>query len=198
METLEFSGCSNPARRVGRQAAGPEVAVASPPCSPDREEEETLMKKVCSFVLCLLLASPVVSSADDRILRFDTMVGVTGPFRGAANPIRGVNGGGAAWALEEAKGELRLDGRLEIEVKGLVVVNTGVNPQPNFRAIVSCLTIDAAGNAVTSNVTTGQFPATPTGDSEIETVVVLPSPCIAPIVFVTNANGTSWFAATGY
>jgi hypothetical protein len=27
--------------------------------------------------------------------------------------------------------------------------------------------------------------------------VSLPSPCVAPIVFVTNAGGTSWFAVTG-
>jgi hypothetical protein len=156
------------------------------------------MHKRFFLVLGLLLLLPAAGSADDRILRFDTMVGVVRPFTGAANPIRGVNGGGVPWALAAAKGDLRVDGRLQIEVEGLVVATSGVNPQANFRAIVSCLTVDAAGNPVTSNVTTGQFPATPEGDSEIRAVVVLPSPCIAPIVFVTNAAGTSWFAATGF
>ena len=155
------------------------------------------MKKGCAFVLCLLFALPAVSSADDRILRFDTMVGVIRPFTGATNPIRGVNGGGQPWAVAKARGELRVDGRLKIDVKGLVLVSTGLNPSASFRAIVSCLTTD--GLAVTTrNIVTLPFPATPEGDSEIEAVVVLPRPCIAPIVFVTNAAGTSWFAATGF
>jgi hypothetical protein len=157
------------------------------------------------LAVCLLVAVPSIGLTNgqgggggDKILEFDTMVGVDGPFRGAANNIRGVNGGGAPWRLTEAKGELRTDGRLEIRVRGLVLVSTGLNPQANFRAIVSCLTTDPTNTvAATANVTTDQFPATTTGDSDIEAVVTLPSPCIAPIVFVTNAAGTSWFSATG-
>ena len=105
---------------------------------------------------------------------------------------------GFAYQLTDAKGRLRANGRLDIRVRGLVLVTTGANPQANFRAIVSCLTTDASGAAAaTSNVVTEQFPATPEGDSEIDAVVDLPTPCIAPIVFVTNGAGTAWFAATG-
>jgi len=69
---------------------------------------------------------------------------------------------------------------------------------PNFRAIVSCLTTDASGSvAATSNVVTDPFPATSTGDADIEALVDLPTPCIAPIVFVTNPTGTGWFSVTG-
>jgi hypothetical protein len=155
------------------------------------------MKKGCSFVLCLLFALPAVSSADDRILRFDTMVGVIRPFTGATNPIRGVNGGGQPWAVAKARGELRVDGRLKIDVKGLVLVSTGLNPSASFLAIVSCLTTTDGLAVTTTNVRTLAFPATPEGDSKIEAVVALPRPCIAPIVFVTSAAG-NWFAATGF
>jgi hypothetical protein len=34
------------------------------------------------------------------------------------------------------------------------------------------------------------------GDAEIEDTVTLPSPCFAPIVFVTS-TGNAWFAVTG-
>jgi hypothetical protein len=159
------------------------------------------MQKRLLLLVGLLLALPAAGSADDKILQFDTMVGVVAPFTGATNAIRGVGGGGQPWRLDEARGELRVDGRLEIEVKGLVLVSTGQNPAATFRAVVSCLTPgkDAQGNlvAATTNVTTNEFPATVDGDSEIEAVVALPSPCIAPIVFVTNAAGR-WFAATGF
>jgi hypothetical protein len=34
------------------------------------------------------------------------------------------------------------------------------------------------------------------GDAEIEAMLDLPDPCLAPIVFVTNPGG-AWFAVTG-
>ncbi len=47
-------------------------------------------------------------------------------------------------------------------------------------------------------VVTGAFPATATGDSKIEDTVALPSPCVAPIVFVGPGTGAvRWFSATG-
>jgi hypothetical protein len=160
--------------------------------------------RIC-LTLCLLLTATVAAwaqsgsgSGSDKILEFDTMVGVSVPFTGGTNPIRGINGGGVPWVISTGKGELRADGRLEIEVRGLVIPNRDPgNPQANFRAIVSCLTTDSAGNAAISNAVTEPFPATPDGNSDIETVVNLARPCIAPIVFVTNGAGTSWFAATG-
>ena len=60
---------------------------------------------------------------------------------------------------------------------------------------MSCQTI-VGGAAVVTNVSTGTFPATTTGDSKIEATVSLPDPCFAPIVFVTSPTG-SWFAVTG-
>jgi hypothetical protein len=164
------------------------------------------MRMRVAFVVCLLLAMPATGltngqkggSPEEKILEFGTMVGVAGPFRGSANNIRGINGAGAPWTIAEAQGELRVNGRLEIRVRGLVLVSTGVNPVANFRAIVSCLTTDASGTAAaTSNVVTDPFPATTAGDAEVEALLALPAPCIAPIVFVTNSAGTSWFSVTG-
>jgi hypothetical protein len=99
---------------------------------------------------------------------------------------------------------VKSEGRIEVKVRGLVLADDPTvpaarrltNPIPNFRAVVSCLTVDASGGAATVNVTTGDFPATTTGDAEIEAAIELPSPCIAPVVFVTSPGG-SWFAVTG-
>src|SRR5262249_10836827 len=136
-----------------------------------------------------------------NVLDFRTMVGLTGPFIGAANPVQGVPGAGAAWVNPRAQGELKADGELEIKGRGLVLVSTGTNPGPTFRGIVSCRSIDASTTPATAStviVTTAAFPATTTGDSEIEEQIVLPNPCIAPIVFVgPGAGAVRWFAATG-
>ena len=209
-------------RRGGQEKSGGGVRTylyLAYPISLFFNVEEMKMKKgvLLFVVLSLALSGGLLAGRAERaradeapkVLEFDTMVGVPRPYTGAANAIRGVPGGGLPWViLREARGELGVDGKLEIEVRGLVIdpndplagANAGVNPSPNFRAIVSCQSKDAAGAAVVVNRTTEQFPATTglgAGDAKIEAQVELPSPCIAPIIFVTNAAGTAWFAATG-
>ena len=152
-----------------------------------------------AILLLGMQASLVTAKGPPKILAFDTMVGVSAPFAGPAHAIRGVSGAGAPWVLGAAEGELTTSGRLEIKVQGLVLTN-GSNPQMAFQAIVSCLRSD---NTV-QNVSTGPFPATTGpateggGNAKVEIdLTTLPRPCIAPIVFVTNGAGTSWFAVTG-
>src|SRR5215207_8338578 len=167
------------------------------------------MKKFLLITLSMMLisaffagsASPAAAK-EPKILEFDTMVGTTAGLTGAQSqvPLRGINGGGLPWMLTSAHGELTTSGKLEIEVQGLVLAagtNTGSNPAAIFRGLVSCLGSDGSVN----NVLTGPFPATTGpasaggGNAKIETVISLPQPCIAPIIFVTN-DGGSWFAAT--
>jgi hypothetical protein len=137
------------------------------------------------------------------VLEAETMAAVDGPFVGAANPIRGINGGGLPWQIDEAEVELTSKGRIEVEVDDLVLLEgapvppdrQGINPAPNFVAVVSCLTT-VDGAVATVNVATDPFPANTRGDSRIKDTIDLPQPCIAPIVFV-GPNATTWFAATG-
>jgi hypothetical protein len=133
-----------------------------------------------------------------KVLKFERMAPVVAPFTGSTNPIRGLNGGGVPWSIESGTGFLRADGRLHIEVEGLIIPARGDNPISAFRGVVNCLTPDAPMSGV--NLVTDPFPATMTGDSTIDAMVDLPDTCIAPIVFVTNGTGSApgaWFATTG-
>ncbi len=124
----------------------------------------------------------------------------------AANGIRGVPSGGLPWVLTSGRVDLRADGTVHAEVAGLVIdpndpaaISRGVagtNPVPTLKAIVSCVSAEAGAGAPV-NVATDPFPATASGDVEIEQRLELPSPCFAPIVFVANAAG-AWFAVTGF
>lgn len=168
------------------------------------------MKKFLPVLLSIVLvtaffassASPATAKGP-KVLKFNSMVGIPAGLTGAQSqgPLRGINGGGLPWAIGEASGELRANGHLEISVQGLVLAagaNTGSNPIPVFRGLVSCVTSDGS----VQNILTDPFPATTGqasaggGNAEIVADLVLPQPCIAPIIFVTNANG-AWFAATG-
>ncbi len=158
-----------------------------------------------AFAIQTQAASPAVM-ASQRILMFDNMVGVDGPFVGDANPIRGINGDDLPWEITHyIRGSLMADGRLMITVWGLVFPDDpsvppelrGKNDEDHFRAVVSCLTDDGAGGVETVNVTTAGFPATMTGYARIKTTVTLPDPCVAPIIFVIAGSEDKWFAVTG-
>ncbi|HWO99670.1 MAG TPA: plastocyanin/azurin family copper-binding protein [Methylococcus sp.] len=140
------------------------------------------------------------------ILNFGTMYAVDGPFVGDANPIRDVPGGGLPWQITKfAKGKLFADGRLVIQVKGLVFKDDpvvppdkrGTNDQLTFRGLVSCLT-EQEGQVVTRNLITDGFPATPSGKAVIKAKLELPNPCVAPIVMVLGETVDRWFAVTGF
>ena len=142
------------------------------------------------------------SAKGPKVLKFNSMVGVTAGLIGDLSlpVLRGIRGGGVPWVIGEASGELRANGHLEISVQGLVLATTGSNPSQFFRGLVSCVNGDGT---IAPPIVTAQFPATTGlasaggGNAEIEADVALPQPCIAPIIFVTNAAGTSWFASTG-
>jgi hypothetical protein len=141
------------------------------------------------------------SHDDGNVLRADTLFPVNAPFTGsAANAIRGVTGAGAPWVIGESEVRLRADGRLKVEVEGLVIAPNGpaavagTNPVPVMKITVSCV----GGDGTTMNVSTEGFLVDADGDGEINTMVSLPSPCVAPIIFVANNNAAgAWFAVTG-
>jgi hypothetical protein len=145
-----------------------------------------------------LLVVPALGlgSGDGRkVLEARVLAGLPQAYTGPAGVIRGVNGAGAAWSIGDAEADLRSDGRLEIDVQGLIVTVRGNNPLTQFGAIVSCQTIVNGAPAVT-NVSTAPFDASPAGDAQTEQDVDLPTPCLAPIVFVTTPGG-AWIATTG-
>ena len=165
---------------------------------------------VAILVLSILFFSgpaTLATARETNTINFSGMTGVPRPYTGATNAIRGIPGGGLPWVVGSAEGELKANGQLEIKVMGLVLDPNdptviarnlgGTNPSANFKAIVSCLSKDSTGSPTTVNVSTGLFPADANGNAEIEEMISLPMPCIAPIIFVTNPTG-SWFAATGF
>ena len=142
-----------------------------------------------------------------HILTFDTMYGVEGQLLGATNAIRGITGDEAPWEIKHSiKGRLDTDGHLIIVVKGLVFADdplvppdlVGKNDETTYRGAVSCLTEDPTGAIITTNVFTQGFPSSVSGDSFINAKIDLPSPCVAPIIFVLAGSEDKWFAVTGF
>ena len=101
--------------------------------------------------------------------------------------------GGLPWMIESGEVTVRSDGRLRVEVEGLVVPvapANGTNPIPRLAASVVC-----NGSVV---ATTPTVPFSTAGDAVIAVAVAVPQRCLAPAVLLNpNGNPAVFIAATG-
>jgi hypothetical protein len=138
-----------------------------------------------ALLIALTAATVATTTAGGRKVLDSTMAGLpTGSL-----PLDGLTGGGVPWSIDEGRVLLFADGRLHVEVEGLVITASGVNPVTTGKAVVTCGGAPVAESAI--------VPFSATGDAEVDTVVDLPSPCLGPAVFFTNAT-SRWFAVTGF
>jgi hypothetical protein len=140
---------------------------------------------VLGSALALLLATVTSASAGGRKVLDSTMTGL--PV--ILTELNGLTGGGAPWQIDNGRALLFADGRLHLEVEGLIIPALGRNPVSMGKAIVTCGEAFAAESAL--------VPFSEAGDATVDAVLDLPSPCQAPAVFFTNATNR-WFAVTGF
>lgn len=137
-------------------------------------------------VLAALLLTSVAPAAAGGRKVFDSSL-VPIPTGGLV--LDGVAGGAVPWSIDEGRATLTADGRLHVEVQGLVVTASGTNPSTTGRAAVVC-----AGAVVAM---TDAVPFSTGGNAEIDAQVTVPSPCLDLAVLFLNGAGTRWFAVTG-
>jgi hypothetical protein len=144
---------------------------------------------LATALLVVLAAGTIGTAAAGGRKVFDSSMA---PIPAGAPTLFGVLGGGVAWALDEGRATLTAGGRLHVEVEGLVLASSHVNPIATGRAIVTCAGVVAASTAA--------VPFSSAGDAEVDATVSLPSPCFAPAILFAGVtgNGDRWFAATGF
>ena len=132
--------------------------------------------------------------ADDRLVRFDGGIGVI-PARvgGVANVVRGVNPGGQPWVISRLSADVRTDGRISVDGRGLLLGggdSIGANANQSVRARLFCG--PGNGTAFDSDL----VPLEADGDFRIDGQLsgVLPAQCERPVLLIVSAGG-NWFAA---
>lgn len=136
------------------------------------------MKRAISTTVlgCVLAGMFAVGTFADELSFFAPVVG--------SNPgltIAGVASGGAAWVVREGSAVITDDGRVRVEVRGLVLPSVGntTGPVTSVSASVVCAnTVVATSPAVSLS---------PAGDAEIRARLVVPSPCVGAVVLVRVA-----------
>lgn len=153
------------------------------------------MKRSVSAVVltCLVTAMFAISTFADELSFFSPIAG--------SNPgvtVAGVASAGAPWVVNRALATLSDDGRLRVDVRGLIIPAMGTaGPVTAVSASVACSDTVAATSAA--------VPLSSEGNAEIHAKLQVPSPCFGTIILVRIAglNGTAlaapgpWVAASG-
>jgi hypothetical protein len=159
-----------------------------------KENGDSSMKRTLSAVLltCLVTGMVALSTFADGLSFFAPIAG--------SNPgvtIAGVISGGLPWTVKHGFATLNDDGRLRVDVRGLILPAFGnAGPVTAVAASVVCSDGVAASSAA--------VPLSNDGNAEIHAKLQVPSPCFGTVILVRVAgvNGTTlpapgpWIAAS--
>ncbi|HEX4928146.1 MAG TPA: hypothetical protein VFV74_09120 [Burkholderiales bacterium] len=160
-----------------------------------------MKQHVLAAALVAALNYSVVSQADDRLVRFDGGIGVipvataTGdPLTPVLNNVRGMAPGGFPWVIERLAADVRSDGRIVVDGRGLLLAGGAGIGTAGGQAVHATLFCGPA--AAPSEHGSGAVPLEANGDFRIDDVLDPPPPsvCDTPVLLILN-GGNRWFAA---
>jgi len=137
------------------------------------------------------------AAADERLVRFEGGIG-SQPFARvnnvvAANDVQGVLPGGRPWVIADLRADIRTDGRIKVDGRGLLLGggnNVGNTGGQSVHARLFC-------GAVAHN--SGTVPLEADGDFRIDDQLtpVPPADCANPVLLIVSgvAPAGNWFAA---
>ena len=162
-------------------------------------------RKKLACLLLLAAVAPAVAIADNTLVKFKGGIGVIpvssapGPAPTAAtvnrNIVRGVQPPGQIWTIEDLRAEVRTDGRISVDGRGLLLAGgNGIGTNANQRVFATLICEAAAPFVERSTDATG-VALEPDGDFRIDDVLVpAPTDCASPVLLIRNTGG-AWFAA---
>jgi hypothetical protein len=176
-----------------------------------------MVKKLLVSALFLGIILPLAAAAQSHIARFDGGIGVhpvsnvsgtanvDGSFPNVTrNIVRGVNPAGQIWVIERLRADVRADGRISVDGRGLLLGGgngIGGNAGASVFATLICQVTDNTTTPPTvtftlhSTTLTG-VPLADDGDFRIDDVLTpAPTVCASPVLLIRNAANNGWFAA---
>lgn len=159
-----------------------------------------MVKKALACVLFLGIGFPLSAAAETSLVRFEGGIG-SQPLRAgpAPNIVRGVNAGGIPWVISRLNVDVKLDGRISVDGRGLL--RGGGNDIGTAIARVHVrLFCNGGGDVIGSVHNSDDVPSVANGDFRIDGFVTPspPSPCANPVLLIVNGasgGGGNWFVA---
>lgn len=172
-----------------------------------------LLVAVATVAAAALVAA--VASADDGGRKGDDDQGKNGRGDDAAKilsaalapsmpgdpAVHGVAPGGVPWVLDRGRVQLAANGKIKIQLRGLVIpVAHGTFPANTARPVTTVnASLYCAPDSSAAVATTVSAPISEDGDARISDTLTLPATCLAPTVLVhPNGSLTAYIALPGW
>ena len=156
--------------------------------------KKSLLVSIPALLIAGFFALPVI--ADQRLVRFEGGIGVI-PVRGngapfAANVVHFVDPAGQPWVIADLRADVRVDGRIRVDGRGLLFA--GGNSIGTRGGVASVRARLFCGGVAQTDTTAALDTS---GDFRIDDVIIPapPNPCVNPVLLILNPAGTAWFAA---
>jgi hypothetical protein len=160
-------------------------------------------------LLVLLLPASIFSFpafADSSLVKFDGGIGVIpvsnvvanadGTVTVNRNVVRDVNPAGQIWVIEALRADVKADGRIRVDGRGLLLGGGNNIGFTNNARVFATLICEAVAPFMERSSHRDGVALEPNGDFRIDDVLV-PSPfdCASPVLLIRNAANLGWFAA---
>ena len=142
-----------------------------------------------TLAIVVLTAGPALAdgSSGDSVVRAPLVGSNPAP---ASPAIAGVNPGGASWVNGPSEVRVREDGRITVEISGLIIPARGLNP---IASVVATLVCDDMVKDSTE-----QFALSTAGDGSTSDVISVPRDCDDPTVLIQPAANRSVYIASAF
>jgi hypothetical protein len=124
-------------------------------------------------------------------------VAADGTITVVRNIVRTVNSAGQIWVISDLKADVRADGRISVDGRGLLLGGgNGIGTNANAR-VFATLICEAVGPFTLRSTNLAGVPLEANGDFLIDDVLSpAPGPvCASPVLLIRNAANLVWFAA---
>lgn len=169
------------------------------------------MKK-SSMVIALSIAAAFAAApamAQSTLVKFDGGIGVIPVSSGVIAPgtqplqseqvnrnfVRGVPPPGQIWVIRELKAEVKDDGRIRVDGRGLLLGGGNAIAGNANASVFATLICEAVAPFTLRSTTLTGVPLDPDGDFKIDDVLTpVATECASPVLLIRNVAG-AWFAA---
>ena len=139
------------------------------------------------------------AAADDRLVRFDGGIGVI-PTGSANTTVRGVAAAGQIWVISRLTADIRTDGRISVDGRGLLLGAGNTVGQTNNVRVIATLICETAAPFLERTTDPAGVPLEPNGDFRLNDVISVPADCANGVLLIRNAAANAagvrgWFAA---
>jgi hypothetical protein len=171
------------------------------------------MKIQSLLPLALVALAPLSAVADGVLVKFDGGIGAIPVSTVSAtavtlNIVRGVSAPNQIWAIADFKAEVKLDGHIKADGRGLVfaggnTIGTAVGTAGSGGAavinVIATLICENVAPFIERNTNAKGVPLAENGDFTIDDVLSPAPPpassCATPVLLIRNAGNLNWFAA---